>query len=206
MWRRDSILRLAREPVSSLGGVSKQGSRQLHMSMESRQGGALDDGWEGLQLASVRLRACHHSLLPTFPAPVFRVNACSIPLLSTPSSRRESKDNCARGRSWSADGGEPCGDGWNNSKSGWHGLTCNAHGKRVVGVSTASLGVNKHYIRGNVSGWSALTEATYMCAMWAYRRLYATRAFVPVHPTKDRMCKELTFCATTCTETCAIRK
>ena len=149
---------------------------------------------------------CRHSLLPTFPAPVFRVNACSIPLLSTPSSRRESKDNCARGRSWSADGGEPCGDGWNNSKSGWHGLTCNARSKRVTGVNMTSLEANERCIRGNVSSWSALTEATYVCAMCAYRRLLPTLAFVLVHTPQGIMCKEVTFRATTCTETWAIRK
>jgi hypothetical protein len=71
--------------------------------------------------------------------------------------------------SWSASGGEPCGDGWNSSDSGWLGLQCDAKGGHVTRVDAAAMGVDLSTIHGNVSGWSAMTQATNMCVSRARR-------------------------------------
>jgi hypothetical protein len=68
----------------------------------------------------------------------------------------------AGGRSWAACS-EPCGTGWNGYYSGWRGVKCNREGGRITKVSRNGMGVPSREIRGDVTGWGALTEATYMC-------------------------------------------
>ena len=63
----------------------------------------------------------------------------------------------AGGRSWAASS-EPCGTGWDSYGSGWRGVKCSKEGGRVTKV-----GQSGGEIRGDVSGWGALTEAQYMC-------------------------------------------
>ena len=66
------------------------------------------------------------------------------------------------GRSW-ATSSEPCGTGWNSYDSGWRGVKCNREGGRVTKVDKDDMGVPRGGIRGDVSGWGALTEAQIMC-------------------------------------------
>ena len=68
----------------------------------------------------------------------------------------------ACGRSWAASS-EPCGTGWDSYGSGWRGVKCNREGGRVTRVDNDHMGVPWGEIRGDVSGWGALTEAQYMC-------------------------------------------
>ena len=57
--------------------------------------------------------------------------------------------------------------------------------------------LNSTQVTGDVSGWSAMTQATYMCATYALSLWLACTCLT---------CKELTFLATAFAETWAIRK
>ena len=89
------------------------------------------------------------------------------------------------GRSWSSTSAEPCSTGWDSYDIGWRGVICNREGGRVTMIDHIRMGVPVASIRGNVSGWAAMTQATSMCVHQrhhaAYRRCVLVGWLIGAH-------------------------